>query len=507
MPEAGYRFVGWTSSFTNAMETANPISIPATRSAAWTAVFEKDETSVRKAIYIDAYGTPASDTKTWNKLGNAAFGWKQTQGPFLAADNTAAPVALRTVLPIGRTEKGSIQKNDSATANNVAFTGEAADFEAARSGNNSLFISVNHAVTNVAMIAYDVVGLKPGHPYTFRFAAARSGSNDGREALYRGIGQNRVTAYHNPMDNLDRVATVANVIPNEDGAIRLEITSGPSHVQSKRYVYLTAFSIEGDFTETPGRRILWFGNSFSNGGDIPSRVAALAEAAGKPRPVIVNASVDGKDLAYHLGQVTSNPSANVDADEIKYFSVGNWDDVVIQGYSTETTSASSTPPAEGFVPNATNLYAKVLSSAKGAGVRAVLFQTWARGVGHEFYPDTFADPDTMQGEIVANYKAAAELLKARWGTDAVTTAPVGTAFRSAKFASDFYGNDLYHAGGRYGYELVAMVLYNTIYGTYVEDEMTYAQAVASGVTALTEAEWKRVAALAHATSGFIVIMR
>ena len=53
--------------------------------------------------------------------------------------------------------------------------------------------------------------------------------------------------------------------------------------------------------------------------------------------------------------------------------------------------------------------------------RAVLFQTWARAPGHAFYPDTFADPDAMQGEIVANYKAAADLFKARWGADAVTT--------------------------------------------------------------------------------------
>ena len=52
-----------------------------------------------------------------------------------------------------------------------------------------------------------------------------------------------------------------------------------------------------------------------------------------------------------------------------------------------------------------------------------------------------------------------------------------------------------------------MVLYNTIYGTFVDEDVTYAQAVAAGATSLTEAEWRRVAALAHAASGLLVIVR
>ena len=54
--------------------------------------------------------------------------------------------------------------------------------------------------------------------------------------------------------------------------------------------------------------------------------------------------------------------------------------MVIQGYSTEATSAYTTAPFAGFLPNATTLYARVRNSAKGGGVRAVLFETWARGV-------------------------------------------------------------------------------------------------------------------------------
>ena len=493
--------------------TANPFTISAAQSATWTAVFEQDSAYVRKTAYIDAHETPANDGKTWNLFGDAKYGWNQMQGPLVASDGSASAVALRTILPFGlRSTDSAKPVNNNATASGVTFTGDAAEFEAARKNNRSLYIQISGSgavgnVTNRGVVAYDVIGLKPGRPYTFRFAAARDGSG-AREGLYRAIGQNRVTASLEPMGNSTEVAKVADVLPDENGTIRLEILSGPNNANAPRFVYLTAFSIEGDLSDAGGRRILWFGNSFSNGGDIPNRVATLAEAAGKPRPVIVNASLNGQNLAYHIGQVTSNPAANIEAEEIMYQSSGNWDDVVIQGYSTEATSAYTPVPAEGFLPNATNLYALVRNSAKGAGVRAVFYQTWARGVGHEFYPDTFASPSAMQREISANYRTVTGLANAVWGTGTAVMAPVGDAFDAAKYVADFYSSDLYHAGGKYGYELVAMVLYNTIYGTFVDEDVTYAQAVAANWTSLTESEWNRLAQLARGIRlGTMVIFR
>ena len=513
-PDAGYRFVGWTSSFTNATVTVNPFAISAAQSATWTAVFEKDSAYVRKTAYIDAHDTPGNDGKVWNLFGDAKYGWNQMQGPLVASDGSASTVALRTILPFGmRSTDSALPVNNNATASGATFTGDAAEFEAARSGNKSLYIQISGSgavanVTNRGVVAYDVIGLKPGRPYTFRFAAGRSGSG-AREGLYRAIGQNRVTASIEPMGNSTQVAKVADVLPDENGTIRLEILSGPNNANGARFVYLTAFSIEGDLSDAGGRRILWFGNSFSNGGDIPKRVADLAELAGYARPVIVNTSVNGQNLAYHIGQVTDNPSANVEADEIMYFSSGNWDDVVIQGYSTEATSAYMPPATEGFIPNATNLYALVRGSAKGAGVRAVLFQTWARATGHEFYPNTFTSPNAMQDEIVPNYASVANLMRTEWGGDSVVTAPVGTAFRHALFSPDFYSNDLYHAGGKYGYELVAITLFKAIYGEFIEEKVTYADAQSAGKTALSEAEWRRVTALARCAfeNGFMIIMR
>lgn len=515
-PDAGFRFVGWTSSFTNATVTANPFSISAAQSATWTAVFESDSAYTRKTAYIDACKTPADDdTKEWNALGDATFGWNRMQGPFIASDGSATAIAIRTILPFGMNSRNSaLPINTYATASGVTFTGDASEFEAARSkDNSSLYLQISGAgavnnITNRGVVAYDVIGLKPGRPYTFRFAAARSGTG-AREGLYRAIGQNRVTASLEPMGNSTRVAKVADVLPDENGTIRLEMLSGPNNEHGARFVYLTAFSIEGDLSDAGGRRILWFGNSFSSGGDIPKRVADFAELAGYARPVIVNASVNGQPLAYHIGQVTNTPSANIEADEIMYQSCGNWDDVVVQGYSTEATSAYSTPPAEGFIPNATNLYALVRNSAKGDGVRCVLFQTWARATGHEFYPDTFASPSAMQDEIIPNYARVSNLIRSEWGRDAVVTAPVGAAFRLAKFSPDFYSTDLYHAGGKYGYELESMTLFKAIYGEFIEDKTTYAEALASGLTTLSETEWLYVADLARRafSSGFIITIR
>ena len=97
--------------------------------------------------------------------------------------------------------------------------------------------------------------------------------------------------------------------------------------------------------------------------------------------------------------------------------------MVIQGYSTEATSAYTTAPFAGFLPNATNLYARVRNSAKG------------------------------------------------------------------------------------GVELAAMVLFNTIYGEFIEEKTTYAEVLAAGATERSESEWNRLARYAHTVfihGGYII---
>ena len=500
-PAAGYRFVGWTSSWTNTTETANPITLPGDTSATWTAVFEKDSAYVSKTAYFDVCDTAGTDTKTWNNLPGLGllYAWNSERGPFKAADGTSAAFSLRTVHPFGLSaSNGGSPRNPDATS---AFSGDALEFEPARAGGGSLYFQINYgdtSVTNRAYIAFDVRGLKPGRPYTFRFMTTRMGATDNREVLFRCTGENTARATVNACGNTTIVATCANVIPDADGVIHMDISPGPANNQSNRFGYLTAFSIAGDISETDARRILWFGNSFTRHGNLPDRVAALAELAGYTRPVIVTNAVDGATIANHISSVVSSPSSNITAPEIVYQTSNNWNDVVIRGYSTEATSAYTTAPSTGFIPNATNLYARVRKSTKGGSVRAVLFETWARGVGHEFYPDTFASPMVMQGEITANYRAASGLLRSAWGgkEETAVIAPVGQAFGKDGFAAELYGGDLYHADGR-GVELAAMVLFNTIYGEFIEEKTTYAEVLAASATELSESEWNRLARYAH----------
>ncbi len=511
VPDPGFRFVGWTSSYTNAMEIANPFSISAANHAGWTAVFEKDAAYSARKIYIDALGTPAADTNIWNQLGRSLFSWGGTLDSLCASDGSATPVVLGAVSPFGLGHNGNVWSNSSATPDNVPFTGEAADFEAARNGNSQIYAIINSdSITNAAIVAFDVKGLVPDRAYTFRFAAARSGTSY-YETIYRGIGQNRVASYFVPNNNTNRVATVANVLPDASGTVRLEMLSGPAHGASSRYIYLLGLSIEGDIPYAPemeGRRILWFGNSFSQGGPIPDLVEKLAVAAGRPRPTIVKSLKGGKDVAYHVKSVETNKTANVEAPEIMRAGVGNWDDVVIQGYSTEATHLKD--PANEFIPNTTNLYALVRNSAKGDGVRCILYQTWARATGHDFYPDKFATPYAMQAEIVANYNAAADLIRENWGPGAVKVAPVGRGFGLAGHSPQFYADELYHASSPYGYSLAAMTLYKAIYGSFADDDMTYAQAAAANATSLPdEAQWRRIAALVREAyvNGTVFIFR
>ena len=125
-PAAGYRFVGWTSSWTNTTETANPITLPGDTSATWTAVFEKDSAYVSKTAYFDVCDTPGTDpeSKVWNNISaksSVLYAWNRELGPYLASDGTPAAFSLRTVHPFGLSaSNGGGPRNPDAT---TAFSG------------------------------------------------------------------------------------------------------------------------------------------------------------------------------------------------------------------------------------------------------------------------------------------------------------------------------------------------------------------------------------------------
>ena len=110
--------------------------------------------------------------------------------------------------------------------------------------------------------------------------------------------------------------------------------------------------------------------------------------------------------------------------------------------------------------------------------------------------------------MVAGYNAAKTMADGEWGAGTAVVAPVGQVFETAGFADGLYANDKEMAGAQ-GRELAAMTLYYTIYGAFIADEVTYAQASAAGVTSLSESEWRQLAAYLRrtVTKGLAIIFR
>ena len=245
-PAAGYRFVGWTSPG-HATASANPLSIPGTASAAWTAVFERDSAYESKTMYLCLTGTAGSDTKTWNSVSNATFFCRgASQGPFRTSDRIVTDIALATVQPFGLYPDGREPVNGASSS---ALTGDAADFNAARANNVNYFTQIqwySESNTNRAYVAYDVTGLKPGRPYTFRFVGSRMGVTDNRSARYWCEGRNAAMATLDAANNTANVATCADVVADEDGTIRMVFSPAPANSNAYLFTHHNALSITGD---------------------------------------------------------------------------------------------------------------------------------------------------------------------------------------------------------------------------------------------------------------------
>lgn len=251
------------------------------------------------------------------------------------------------------------------------------------------------------------------------------------------------------------------------------------------------------------RRILWFGNSFTMQKDISRRFADLAELAGHPRPVIVTELSGGTTVAWHLEKALTNEEASVSHPAAG----GDFTDVVIQGHSLDATSKRgvAVDAPGGFFESVENLYALVRSKPNGAKARCILYETWARHPSHKDYPKLFADADAMQSEITVNYAKAADRLAAKWGAQSVAVAPCGQAFRRLGYARDLYSTDCYHQGG-IAAQLLAMQLFDTVYGESAAAKVDFASASAAKWTGtlcvhkdgkehpyeLTEHDWRRI---------------
>ena len=307
------------------------------------AMFAAASAFAGRTIYIHP-SAAANLTNTWNKCSFWNSNNPKVYSSLKDSERNATGVSFFLMAPAARW----------ANAASATFTGDAAEFEAARKVDKKQLYWQNGTAT------LKVTGLIPACTYSFTFVASRVNDSTSTryDADYTVAGANNGTVTYNPRSNRDQVARVSGIRPDKDGKATITIKRNSANTTS--YYYLLAYKI--------------------------SREALT---------------------------VTGSHAVAVDA----------------------TT---------------------------GGSVRAVLFETWARG-GKE---------------------------------ETSVVAPVGQAFGKDGFAAELYAGDLYHADG-HGVELAAMVLFNTIYGEFIEEKTTYADVLAAGATVLTESEWKRLARYAH----------
>lgn len=206
--------------------------------------------------------------------------------------------------------------------------------------------------------------------------------------------------------------------------------------------------------------ILWYGNSFTNatccGGTVPvpNIVGAIAVSAGHAAPRNRNAAVNGQSLEWHRLNNTTVITTGIVAGE-------KWEHVVLQDFSTWPTHIGNLPQ---HLSSSLALYQTVATHSPN--VVPVMFETWARAPGHDFYTPPVVEfpggPTQMQQEVRDGYHMSTDNINAVVGMDVARYAPVGDAWEYAGFPLTLYAGDRYHAQNR-GSLLDALVLYGTIY--------------------------------------------
>lgn len=203
------------------------------------------------------------------------------------------------------------------------------------------------------------------------------------------------------------------------------------------------------------KNIIFFGNSFTqSGGGVQLIVKNIAVAAGHPSPYVISTAVGGTNLDYHNSFSTSSITSAIPPG-------WQWDAAVIQEYSTRpTTVAAVGGNVPAFLAATNTLYQSVKNHSPNA--KAVMFETWARGPTHSYYPTHFPGPADMQAQLRTSYQTAVSNLNATHGPGTARFAPVGDAFEDANFDLGLYSGDIYHASNK-GALLISLVIYGTVY--------------------------------------------
>lgn len=208
--------------------------------------------------------------------------------------------------------------------------------------------------------------------------------------------------------------------------------------------------------------VIFYGNSFTLGFGSTRSVNAvftdIATAAGHDTPYVQSAAASGQDLGWHLANNVGPIFLNIPLNE-------DWDYIVMQEHSTKLTDAWGAGQPAGLNASradAVGLYQTAAS--RSANVTPVLYQTWARGPGHEFYTGgnpIFAGPGEMQQQLRDGYAELKSTLDAAIGSDLSRIARAGDAWETANY-DNLHAPDLWHAQNR-GTLLSAMMIYASVY--------------------------------------------
>ena len=214
-------------------------------------------------------------------------------------------------------------------------------------------------------------------------------------------------------------------------------------------LFALATGLQAQVCQQP--KILWMGNSLGWG--IYPHVEDLAEHQGLPTPTISDQITGGqwlRDLAPDTALLNSYVNSITPGDF--------WDYAIIQGYSTEPTVTRGDP--QQFAANVLTIAQAVRAHSPNAVI--LLYQTYAYGAGHSYYPTWYADPAEMQADVRAGYELAFDTLEAALGPGSVRIMPVGDAYEAAGFDPVLYRPDQIHGDG-IGRIFMSMVMYRTMY--------------------------------------------
>ncbi|MDB5327599.1 MAG: uncharacterized protein JWM57_3168 [Phycisphaerales bacterium] len=228
--------------------------------------------------------------------------------------------------------------------------------------------------------------------------------------------------------------------------------------------------------ETP-LNLLFFGNSFTQGyapgtapggGDlyynVPDAIKSYATADGHVAPRIVQETLGGSNLSYHVTQAQTKPQETV-------ANTGGspWSYVVLQDESLRPADKTSDANAIAQFRADSKTLSDLVRANNSPSAATIMYQTWARGPVSTVYPNTYSTPGAMQTDLTKNYALAGTSLNTAYGYDEARVAPVGDAFGTLNFDSAL----LYNADARhstvFGYRLSAAVLYRTIYNEKISD--------------------------------------